>query len=66
MAQFYLTIFTQSFKLSKTIFDLRKIVEVELLKGLKLDNIDAIKEVLDVSLITQNVFKVKVFRNIVL
>ena len=66
MAQFYLTIFTQSFKLSKTIFDLRKIVEVELLKGLKLDNIDAIKEVLDVSLITQNVFKVKVFGNIVL
>jgi hypothetical protein len=66
MAQFYLTIFAQPFKLSKTIFDLRKIVEVKLLKRLELDNIDAIKEILDISLITQNVFKVKVFRNIVL
>ena len=66
MAQFYLTIFAESFKLSKTIFDLRKVVKVELFKRLELYHINSVKEVLDITLIAQNVFKVKVFWNIVL
>ena len=61
MAQFYLTIFAESFKLSKTIFYLRKVVKIELFKRLELYNINAVKEVLDITLIAQNVFKVKVF-----
>ena len=66
MAQFYLTIFAESFKLSKTIFDLRKVIKVELFKRLELYHINSIKEVLYITLIAQNVFKVKVFWNIVL
>jgi len=37
-----------------------------LLKGLELNDVNSVKEVLDVTLIAQNIFKAKVFLNIVL
>jgi hypothetical protein len=66
MAQFCYAIFGKTLILPKTVFDFGKVIEKQLLKSLQLNDINTFKEIINVALIAQNVFEIKVFLNVAL